>query len=333
MATVFGQVLTERQKGLAACACLMAQGDMGRLEPAVRIALDNGVTINELKEAFSQLYAYTGFPRSLNALGVLGKVLENKQANWQEGKPWTRPAEWDDAKMAYEQGKKIQTQLSGREFNFDFCPQDDYYLKSHLFGDIFAGDQLTAADREIVTVAALSGLNGVDPQLAAHKRGAVNMGNSQELVDELCAWLNHEGYTLRGQFPKGEANVNYAQFFIGDSYLAPIKPANLAEGEATVLPTVNVTFEPGCRNNWHVHHGARQILICVSGKGWYQEWGKDPIALEPGTIIDIPEGVKHWHGAQKDSWFQHLTTHVKTSGEESNEWLEPVSDEVYQQLK
>ena len=126
---------------------------MVRLEPAVRMALDKGVTVNELKEAFSQLYAYTGFPRSLNALGVLSKVLENRQANWQEGKPWKRPAEWDDAKKAYELGVKNQTQLSGRPFNYEFCPQDDYYLKSHLFGDIFAGDQLSAADREIVTVA------------------------------------------------------------------------------------------------------------------------------------------------------------------------------------
>ena len=172
MTIVNGQTLTERQKGLASCACLMAQGDLERLEPAVRTALDNGVTINELKEAFSQLYAYTGFPRSLNALGVLSKVLENKQANWQDGKPWMRPAEWDDAQKTYELGVKNQTQLSGRAFDYDFCPQDDYYLKSHLFGDIFAGEQLTPADREIVTVAALSGLDGVDPQLAAHKRGA-----------------------------------------------------------------------------------------------------------------------------------------------------------------
>ena len=111
MATTNSQTLTERQKGLAACACLMAQGDMERLEPAVRMALDGGVTINELKEAFSQLYAYTGFPRSLNALGVLNKVLENKQAGWQEGEPWTRPAEWDDAWKAYELGTKNQTQL------------------------------------------------------------------------------------------------------------------------------------------------------------------------------------------------------------------------------
>ena len=332
MATAYGQALTERQKGLAACACLMAQGDLERLEPAVCSALDGGVTINELKEAFSQLYAYTGFPRSLNALSVLDKVLEVRKPEWRDGKPWKRPAEWNDAKAAYELGKKNQTQLSGRPFDYDFCPQDDYYLKAHLFGDIFAGDQLTAADREIVTVAALSGLDGVAPQLAAHKRGAVNMGNSQELVDELCAWLDHEGYTLRSGWPKGVANTGYAQYFIGDSYLAPIAPANLGEGEATVMPMVNVTFEPGCRNNWHVHHGARQILICVSGRGWYQEWGKEPIALTSGTIIDIPEGVKHWHGAARDSWFQHLTTHIKTSGEEANEWLEPVNDKLYEKL-
>ena len=133
-------------------------------------------------------------------------------------------------------------------------------------------------------------------------------------------------------FPVGEPNTAYAQYFTGNSYLCPIKPANLGEGEATVMPTANVTFEPGCRNNWHVHHGAHQILICVSGRGWYQEWDKEPRALQPGMIIDIPAEVKHWHGAQKDSWFQHLTTHVATGGEQNNEWLEPVSDEHYNSL-
>ena len=321
MSTLNGQTLSERQKGLAACACLMAHGDLERLEPAVRQALDNGVTINELKEAFSQLYAYTGFPRSLNALGVMSKVLENRQQNWLEGKPWTRPAEWDDARKAYELGVNNQTQLSGRPFDYAFCPQDDYYLKSHLFGDIFAGDQLSAADREIVTVAALSGLEGVSPQLAAHKQGAVNMGNAQELVDELCAWLDSEGYTLRSKWPKGEPNTAYAQYFVGNSYLAPL-PGGIA----------NVTFEPGCRNNWHIHHKQVQVLICVAGRGWYQEWGRPAVELRPGVIIEIPEGVKHWHGAAKDSWFQHLTYHKDVQEGASNEWLEPVSDGHYSKL-
>ena len=268
MTTINSQPLTERQKGLAACACLMAQGDLERLEPAVRAALDNGVTVNELKEAFSQLYAYTGFPRSLNALGVLSKVLENKAANWQEG-----------------------------------------------------GDQLSAADREIVTVAALSGLEGVAPQLAAHKQGAVNMGNSQQLVDELCAWLCNEGYTLSTKWPKGEPNP-YGKYFIGQSYLADVGGG-----------VMNVTFEPGCRNNWHIHHKQVQVLICVAGRGWYQEWGKEPIPMTPGTVIAVPAEVKHWHGAQKDSWFQHLTYHKDVQEGASNEWQEAVTDEIYNKLK
>ena len=298
MATADAQTLTERQKGLAACACLMAQGDMNRLEPTVRMALNKGVTINELKEAFSQLYAYTGFPRSLNALGVLSKVLENKQPEWQEGKPWKRPAEWDDAKKAYELGVKKQTQLSGKPFNYEFCPQDDYYLKSHLFGDIFAGDQLSAADREIVTVAALSGLDGVAPQLAAHKQGAVNMGNSKQQVDN-----------------------PYGKYFIGQSYLADVGGV------------MNVTFEPCCRNNWHIHHKQVQVLICVAGRGWYQEWGKAPVEMTPGTVIAVPAEVKHWHGAQKDSWFQHLTYHKDVQEGAGNEWCEPVDDATYNALK
>lgn len=321
MATIQGQTMTERQKGLAACACLMAQGDLEPLEPAVKMALDNGVTINELKEAFSQLYAYTGFPRSLNALGVLNKVLDNKQPSWQEGKPWKRPEIWDDAAKALKQGTEVQTKLSGRSFDYNFCPQDDYYLKSHLFGDIFANDQLSTADREIVTVAALSGLEGVSPQLAAHKQGAVNMGNSQELVDELCAWLDSEGYTLRSKWPKGEPNP-YGKYFIGQSYLADVGGG-----------VINVTFEPRCRNNWHIHHKAVQVLICVSGRGWYQEWGKDAVEMTPGTVIAIPAEVKHWHGAAKDSWFQHLTYHRDAQEGASNEWLEPVTDEVYNKLK
>lgn len=334
--------LTERQKLLCACASLEAQGDLERLDAAIRKALDGGVTINELKEAFSQLYAYTGFPRSLNALGNLQKVLNDRKVNGindNEGKPWTRPALWDDAEKALKQGAEIQTKLTGgNAFNYDFCPQDDYYLKSHLFGDIFACDQLSAADRELVTVAALSSLKGVEPQLASHKAGAVNMGNSKEQVDELCQWLSQNGYSQQdsaadataGAWPKGFPNDAYAQFFTGNSHLAIIQPANLAEGEKTVAPYANVTFEPSCRNNWHIHHGAHQILICVSGRGWYQEWGKEPIELLPGMIIDIPDEVKHWHGAQKNSWFQHLTTHVATGGEQSNEWLEPVTSEVYE---
>lgn len=337
MATaISAQSLIPRQKHLATIAALEAKGDLARLEPAIKAALDGGVTINEIKEAFSQLYAYTGFPRSLNALGVLSKVIESENGKYNEGKPWVRPAIWEDAKKSLEVGTEVQTKLFGPVKN-EFSPQNDYYLKAHLFGDIFAGDQLSAADREIVTVAALSALKGVAPQLAAHKVGAVNMGNTQEVVEELCKFLSDNGLSQcdasadaqAGSWPKGNPNDAYAQYFTGNSHLAPIQPKNLVEGEKTVLNYANVTFEPGCRNNWHVHHGAHQILICVSGDGIYQEWGKPAIRLHAGDIIDIPEGAKHWDGATRDSWFQHLASHVHVGDPESNEWLEAVTDEQY----
>lgn len=123
-------------------------------------------------------------------------------------------------------------------------------------------------------------------------------------------------------WPKGEPNTGYAQFFIGNSYLAQMDGG-----------FVNVTFEPGCRNNWHIHHKQIQILVCVAGRGWYQEWDKPAVRLVPGTIIEIPEGVKHWHGAAADSWMQHLTYHKDVQEGASNEWLEPVDDSQYGEVR
>lgn len=338
------KLLSPRLLHLATCACLEAQGDMTRLDMALRQALDGGVTVNELKEAFSQLYAYTGFPRSLNAINLLKVVLDDRMSHGiqdPEGKTWTRPAVWDDAKAALQRGTEVQTRLCGGvPYRLDFCPQDDHYLKAHLFGDIFAGDILSEADREIVTVAALSGMKGVEKQLASHKRGAVAMDNTAEQVAYLCQYLSENGLSQgdgaadaqAGAWPKGKPNTAYAQYFKGNSHLAPVVPKNLSDHEATVQAYSNVTFEPGCRNNWHIHHGGHQLLICVSGRGWYQEWGKPAVSLQAGDIIDIPEGVKHWHGAQHDAWFQHLATHIATGGEKRNEWLEPVSDEEYSKL-
>ncbi len=131
-----------------------------------------------------------------------------------------------------------------------------------------------------------------------------------------------------GFFGMGEPNVSYAKYFIGQSYLKP-----LTDPKETVF-IVNVTFEPGCRNNWHIHHadkGGGQLLICVDGEGWYQEEGKPAQSLKPGDVVTIPPEVKHWHGAKKDCWFSHLA--VEVPGENtSNEWCEPVTDQEYQQL-
>lgn len=128
-------------------------------------------------------------------------------------------------------------------------------------------------------------------------------------------------------FSMGEPNDAYAQYFSGKSWLK-----YLSTEQVTMF---NVTFEPKCRNNWHIHHakkGGGQILVCVAGRGWYQEWGKQAIEMLPGDVVNIPEGVKHWHGAAKDSWFQHLAIEVPGEGI-VNEWCEPVSDEEYVKLK
>jgi len=124
-------------------------------------------------------------------------------------------------------------------------------------------------------------------------------------------------------FPLGEKNEAYAQYFVGQSYLAPLTSDGVS--------TNNVTFEPGCRNNWHIHHKGGQILLCTAGTGWFQEEGKPAQVLKPGDVVNITPGVKHWHGASKDSWFSHVAIAVPAEGA-SNEWLEPVSDEEYSRL-
>lgn len=141
--------------------------------------------------------------------------------------------------------------------------------------------------------------------------------------------LDRELFSHQNLFGLGSENTAFAPFFRGTSYLNPLtKP-----GESAVF-LANVTFEPGCRNNWHIHHaksGGGQILICTAGSGWYQEYGKEAVSLKPGTVIVIPPEVKHWHGAKADSWFSHIA--VEVPGEEtSNEWLEAVSEESYSRL-
>ena len=138
-----------------------------------------------------------------------------------------------------------------------------------------------------------------------------------------------EEFEKRNMFGTGKPNIGFAKYFIGESFLNPL--TNFREGE---FPLFNVTFEPGCRNNWHIHRadkGGGQILICTAGEGWYQVEGEDPRELKEGSVVVIPAGVKHWHGAKKDSWFSHIALEVPGENTE-NVWLEPVTDEEYNNL-
>lgn len=140
--------------------------------------------------------------------------------------------------------------------------------------------------------------------------------------------MDENAFSKENVFGKGQANTAYAQYFIGESFLNPLTEAGCP------VSLANVTFEPGCRNNWHIHHadkGGGQILICTAGEGWYQEEGKEAVSLVPGMVITIPANVKHWHGAKKDSWFSHIAMDVPGENS-SNEWCEPVSDEDYAKL-
>lgn len=130
-------------------------------------------------------------------------------------------------------------------------------------------------------------------------------------------------------FGTGVPNEMFAQYFVGNSFLNPLTQP----GQAPVF-LANVTFEPGCRNNWHIHRassGGGQILLCTAGEGWFQRDGEEPVSLTPGTTVVIPANVKHWHGAKADSWFSHIS--IEVPGEDTgNEWLEPVSDAEYRAL-
>lgn len=143
-------------------------------------------------------------------------------------------------------------------------------------------------------------------------------------------YLDKKEFYKANKFGTGNPNDAFAKYFVGNSFLNP-----LTNPKDTAVFLANVTFEPGCRNNWHIHHaktGGGQLLICTAGEGWYQEEGKDAIELKEGSVITIPPEVKHWHGAKKDSWFSHIA--IEVPGEEtSNEWCEKVSDEEYNKLE
>ena len=246
-------------------------------------------------------------------------------------------------------------QTAGRNALREFAPDFAHYNDDVLFGENWNNQDIDLKTRCIITVVALMSSGVTDSSLKYHLENAKNAGVTKK---EIAAVITHvafyagwpkgwavfnmakeiwtEGMPAENAkaahaaemvFPIGAPNDAFAQYFIGQSYLAPVSTSQVG--------IFNVTFEPGCRNNWHIHHadkGGGQILICVAGHGYYQEWGKDAVKMQPGDCINIPVGVKHWHGAAPDSWFSHLA--VEVPGENSsNEWLEPVDNEQYGSIK
>ena len=239
-------------------------------------------------------------------------------------------------------------QTAGRDSLGDFAPEFAKINDDVLFGEVWSGDGLSLKTRSILTITALVSKGLIDSSFAYHLQTAKKNGVTKaELADILthlafyAGWPNawaafrmaKEVYAddcaYGGIFGLGEPNTAYAKYFTGNSYLKP-----LTNPKETVF-MANVTFEPKCRNNWHIHkaeQGGGQILLCTNGQGWYREWGKPARKLSEGDVVFIPAGVKHWHGATKDGWFSHIA--VECPGvNTSNEWLEPVTDEEYDKLQ
>lgn len=252
--------------------------------------------------------------------------------------------------MAYSQSKIIQT--AGKEQLGEFAPKFAELNDDVLFGEVWSRtDKLSLRDRSLVTLTSLVSQGITDNSLTFHLQSAKNNGITRTEIAEILthvafyagwpkAWaafrLAKEVWTDAADtraafqkemiFPVGEPNP-YGQYFTGQSYLAVLSKEQ--------VPLIHVTFEPGCRNYWHIHRaatGGGQMLVGVAGLGWYQEEGKPAQEILPGTVIHIPAGVKHWHGAASDSWFAHLAFEIEGK-DVSTEWRSPVTDEEYAKVK
>lgn len=250
------------------------------------------------------------------------------------------------------QEKIVQT--AGQTQLGEFAPEFAEINDKVLFGNgVWNDSTLSLHDRSMITISILLGKGLTDSSFRSHlemgKRHGITRKEIAALMTQAAfyagwpnawagfrvakeVWADDDAQTEKERFqqqmifPIGRPNTAYARYFTGNSYLAPVS------GEQ--VKVVNVTFEPRCRNNWHIHRATRgggQMLVGVAGRGWYQEEGKAPMEILPGTVINIPANVKHWHGAAADGWFAHLA--FEPEGENaSNEWLEPVRDEEYDRL-
>lgn len=249
--------------------------------------------------------------------------------------------------------KKI-VQTAGRDALGKFAPDFAEYNDDILFGRVWNDQTIDLKTKSTIVISVFMGRGLADSSLKYHLMTAKKNGITKEEIaaiithaafyagwpmgwavfnmakevwtDDEPALTEKDKFQKEIMFPIGEPNDKYAKYFIGQSYLAPVSMEQ--------VPIANVTFEPGCRNNWHIHHaksGGGQMLIGVGGRGWYQEEGKEAVPILPGTVIHIPANVKHWHGAASDSWFAHLAFSIK--GEESStQWCEPVTDDEYAKI-
>ena len=354
-------LVEKREAELIRLVSLTVQQSNALLQEEVGSALDNGISPEEILEAIYQCAPYSGFPRAVDAVEIARSVFKAKNVKVDESRATvnaeTRLQAGADAQGTLFTPAYAEAAKAGKQN----MPTIQYFLSSNCFGDYYTRKGLDLNTRELLTMAILVNL-GTEPQLKAHIGANLKIRTAEYVEQAIYNCLPYCGYprtlnalrllkeaaaekaaaeatkdnkimdqaTFEKQnvFGKGDPNVNYAKYFIGNSYLKAITDRESG------FPMANVTFEPGTRNNWHIHHakkGGGQVLIVTAGSGWYQLEGKPAVSLNPGDAVVIPANVKHWHGAKKDSWFSHIAFEAPGEGMD-NEWLEPVTDEEYNKL-
>jgi len=347
--------LDKKQKSIVLISAFTAKGDQLKLQKALHDGLDAGLTVSEVKEVLVQLYAYAGFPRSLNALHTLMEVLkERKQKgiNDVQGKD-PKPLPTNKSKLQF--GTEMQTKLVGQPVKgevYTFAPAIDQFLKEHLFADIFGRDNLDWKTREIATISALAGLGGAENQLRSHFNVGIYNGLTEAQLGELVTIIQtkvsaKDGIAANGVlqtvlkknptatvthqtnnnnklpehiFPTGNKITN--NNFIGNAFLQEL----VTTDSSNKTQVGNVTFEPGARTNWH-YHPAGQILLVIDGVGYYQEKDQPKKILRKGDVVKCSPNIPHWHGASVESSFVQVAITGREKGE--TVWLQPVTDGEY----
>jgi 4-carboxymuconolactone decarboxylase len=358
------QPLNIKQQSIIPISAFTANGNQEKLSQSLNDGLNAGLNINEIKEILVQLYAYAGFPRSLNAISTFETVVNDRKKRGIKDNEGKTPDKESFKNGRFEFGKDVQTELTGSTATGSaqkFVPVIDTFLKEHLFADIFSRNNLDYQSREIATISALASLGGTEAQLFSHLKVGKNIGLTEEQLRSLAFILSTKVGRQEGSIATKNIDIIFksqdknGSLIIKNEQSAPHIDGNdkifpkgnkitndnfsgtawnnmLVENDAIYHTQIgNVTFEPGARTKWHYHPGG-QILLVTHGKGYYQEKGKPIQIIQEGDVIKIPPNVIHWHGATPIDSLTHIAISPNTD-KGKVVWLEKVTDEEYNSMR
>lgn len=352
------QALDARKQSIVTISSFTAKGDLKGLKKALNDGLDAGLTINELKEVLVHLYAYCGFPRSLQGINTFMAVMEARKAKGITDNVGREATPVKNKLSKYEQGKKALETLTGQPEREPktgyaaFSPVIDTFLKEHLFADIFGRDILSYTEREMATISALISLGGVEPMMQGHMRIALHLGITEPELQEMLSIIDAKvgkeeadaGRQVLSAITASKTRENATDTMISNNIFARgvRAPATNFTGIVWVNMLVqaqdgldcvmaSVTFEPGARTNWHMHPGG-QVLLVTDGKGHYQERGQPIRVMQKGDVVKCAAGIEHWHGASPDTGLTHIAI-VPNAEKGAAVWLQRVTDREYNSLK